>query len=58
MEIKTYKVPFTRQDYGYVIVKAETAEEAHEKVMSGDYFDDDMFVKGGDTIADGQPTLL
>lgn len=55
---KEYKVPFSRQDYGYIIVKAKNKEEATELVMSGEFTNDDMYIKGGETIADGEPVLL
>lgn len=42
-----FKVDINRDDYGYIIVEAETKEEAEEKIESGDWTDEEYTVKGG-----------
>jgi hypothetical protein len=35
--MNTYKVRFTREDYGYVIIKAESEQEAQTLFDEGEY---------------------
>jgi len=52
-ETKTYKVPFSRQDYGYILIEAKDEQEARDIVDTGDFYDEQMIVKGGETVVDG-----
>jgi len=48
-----FKVFISREDYGHIIVEAETLEEAREMIDSGEWTDDMYTVKnGGVTIED------
>ena len=46
--MKEYKITISRDDYGYIIVKANTKEEAREQIESGEWTDDMYNLKGGD----------
>lgn len=49
--MNTYKVRFTREDYGYILIKAENEQDALKLFDEGEYKDDDMFIKGGSTLS-------
>lgn len=55
--MKTYKLNWTRQDYGYILIKANNENDALEKFRQGNYKDIDMEIKGGNTIDDGVELL-
>ena len=48
--MNTYIITFSRNDYGKILIKAETEQEARDKFDTGDYTENDMNIKGGDTV--------
>ena len=50
--MNTYKVLWSRQDYGNIIIKANTEAEAIEKFQQGDYRNVELNVKGGEIVAE------
>lgn len=48
--MKTYKINWSRDDYGYMFVQAETLEKAKEIFESGEFTDDMLELKGGNMI--------
>lgn len=50
--MQKYKVNVSRDEYGYITVEANSKEEAIELVNSGEWSEDDYYVKGGGVIAE------
>lgn len=48
--MNTYKVNWSRDDYGYILIKANSKEEAQELFESGEFKDDDLELKGGNMV--------
>lgn len=42
-----YKINWSRSDYGYITIEAETEDEARELFESGEYPEQDFIVKNG-----------
>ena len=47
-----FKVNVSRDDYGYIIVTAKNEDEARDIVETGDWQDDELMLKGGNTTID------
>lgn len=45
--MKMYKVFWDRNDYGSIIIEANSEEEAKEKFSSGDFLEEDLNIKDG-----------
>lgn len=43
----TYKVPISRDDYGYIVIKAKSKNHAIQLIEEGEWTDDMYTVKGG-----------
>lgn len=43
----TYKVPISRDDYGYVIIQAKSKKHAIQLIEEGEWSDEMYTVKGG-----------
>lgn len=50
--MKKYKVNYSLEEYGYIIIEAESEEEAKERVYSGEYRDEDKTPKNGQITAE------
>ena len=50
--MQKYKVLISRDDYGYIIVKANSEEEARETIESGEWTDEEYTSKGGGITVD------
>lgn len=50
--MNTYKVLFSRDEYGYILVRAETIEQARDVIESGNFDDNDLEYKGGSMVVD------
>lgn len=48
--MKTYKINWSRDDYGYILIQAETEQEAQEIFETGEFKDEDLQLKGGNMI--------
>jgi len=44
---KEYYIRWNRNDYGYIVIKADSEDQAREKFESGEYEDKDLVVKNG-----------
>lgn len=47
MEKQKFIVHWDRNDYGHIIVEAETKEQAEELFMQGEFNEKDLFIKNG-----------
>ena len=47
MTTKIYKVLWNRDDYGYILIKAKSEEDARKKFKAGLYREQDLIIKGG-----------
>lgn len=45
--MKTYKIDFSRDEYGYIIIKANSEQEARDLVDTGNYNESDLIYKDG-----------
>ncbi len=45
--MNNYLIKWNRDDYGNIIIKAETEEEAKEKFEAGEYEEKDLNIKNG-----------
>jgi len=50
--MNSYKILWSRQDYGNITIKANSPEEAREKFEQGNYKDVDLNIKGGEIVAE------
>lgn len=50
--MNTYKVLFSRDEYGYIIVRAETIEQARETIETGEFDENELEYKGGSMVVD------
>ncbi len=50
--MKTYKINWSRDDYGYILIKAESEDEARDMFYIGDFEDKDLFLKEGNMTAE------
>jgi hypothetical protein len=48
--MNTYKINWSRSDYGYILMTGKNEQEALEKFRQGNYKDNDMEIKGGETV--------
>lgn len=48
--MKTFKVNWSRDDYGYILIKAETEQEAIDLFETGEFNDNKLELKGGNMI--------
>lgn len=48
--MKTYKINWSRDDYGYILMQAETLEQARELFESGEFKNEDLELKGWNMI--------
>lgn len=55
--MKKYIVSISREDYGYITVKAESADEAREMIESGEWSEDMYKIKNGGITIDGVSEL-
>lgn len=51
--MKTFKVPVSRDDYGYIIITAKTKEEAVELIEAGEWENEMFEPKGGSVSVSG-----
>jgi|GEM_PF-4976462 len=51
--MNTYKILWSRSDYGYILIQGNNEEEALEKFRQGNFKDVDMEIKGGETVDEG-----
>jgi len=52
-----YKVNISRDEYGYLLVNADSEEQARDIVESGDWSDDEYNAKGGQITVDSIETV-
>ena len=45
--MKNYIVQWNRDDYGHIIIKADSEQEARDKFDTGDYDDSQLVTRGG-----------
>lgn len=45
--MQKYCINWNRNDYGYIVIEAQTIEEARELFMSGEWEEKDLFIKNG-----------
>jgi len=45
--MKKYVILWDRNDYGKLVIEAQTEEEAREKFEVGDFKDEDLIIKNG-----------
>lgn len=45
--MKKYCINWNRNDYGYIVIEAQTIEEARELFESGEWEEKDLFIKNG-----------
>lgn len=51
-----YHLRWDRNDYGYIIIEANTEDEAREKFETGEYEEKDLVGKGGNVeVVDIEP---
>ena len=46
-DMKKYCINWNRNDYGYIVIEAQTLEEARELFESGEWEEKDLFIKNG-----------